>query len=332
MSFWKSGLVFLFAFLLVGSVVFADEGKVDREGRHPIKERKMDTSYGMEARYEHIKCQVDYSTRSVDSIVESVPGAQNTLASYKSIVTDNLNTLKGYLDSGNKDEFNDYLKNILKPNMQSLSSEAKDSIRGVNGTTRSEIRGKLTANKQDMASCNSKAMGTFGQEKVAKLQKALDEWTQKIANLSSKGIDTSKMTSIVGDAKTTVIDPLSAAVATGDAEQVRLALHQYCLGNGCEAGINFHFYAKINIARLEAIVSHLENSNKTLDQAVLVQVKADLSEANIALSAVGTSAYTDDSKAAVWDNIKEASEGLRQLLKGTREVAKNETKKEREIR
>ena len=74
----------------------------------------------------------------------------------------------------------------------------------------------------------------------------------------------------------------------------------------------------MHIARLNALLEYLENSDKNLDETLLAQVKSDISLASSALSDVGTSAYTDQTKAAVWGNIKKASEDMRALVKSAR--------------
>jgi len=307
MKFWKNSVLFVLALLLMSPIFAHDADNGKRE-------------YGMQARYDHIVCQTDFATHSVDNVVSHVPDTTTQLNPYKEEIATEVSTLKGYLDTGNKEEFNKYLKETLHPKLRDLTKEIKDSYKGKNNKdldkdTKQAIRDQFKTDKKTMATCIANTAKDFAQGKITHMQDDLNEWNKKLDNLSARGIDVSEMKQIVSDAQSSVVDPLSSAVS-GNADELKDALHKYCLGNGCK--VNFHFFAKIYIARLNMMLEHIEGTNKTLDANMLAQVKSDISAASSALSSVGTSAYTDQTRAAVWDNIKKASEDLRALIKSAR--------------
>ncbi len=332
MNFLKGikGSVLLFmALLLLSPIVFAN----GNESTGTEKGKSMENRYGMQARYDHIACQVDFTKNTIDNVVGKVPDAATQLNQYKEDLTGELNALKGYLDSKDKEQFNSYVKSTLHQKMIDASKAVKDSLHGKNVTkdTRKAIQDQFSADRRAFAACNANTAKTFAQEKVQKMKDDLDEWDKKIDNLSARGINVDDMKKIVSDARSMAVDPVSNEVngaTTGDA--IKAALQKYCLADGCKDGVNFHFFAKMDIARLNALVSYLEGTGKTLDQTALAQLKADIDAANSALASVGTSDYTEATRAAAWDSIKKASEDLRDLVKKSREEAKEGRQNARE--
>jgi len=308
---WKNSVLFVLALLLMSPIAFADETN--------SSENEKNNKYGMQARYDHIVCQTDFAAHSVDNVVSHIPDKATELNPYKDRIATGVSTLKGYLDAMDKEAFNKYVKGTLHPKLRELSKEVRDSYkgknnRGIDRETKQAIRDQFKTDKKTMATCISNTTKDFAQGKIKHMRDDLKEWNKKIDNLSARGVDVSELKQIIGGAQGTVVEPLDSEVET-DAQG---ATKKFCLGNGCKDGTNFHFFAKMHIARLNALLEYLENSDKNLDETLLAQVKSDISLASSALSDVGTSAYTDQTKAAVWGNIKKASEDMRALVKSAR--------------
>ncbi len=127
-------------------------------------------------------------------------------------------------------------------------------------------------------------------------------------------MDVSGIQAAVSGGQASVILPLQAAVASGSADAVKAELKGKSLGNG--APYSFHFWAKKDIASTSAISAKIAD-NATLagygDQ--LADVNAKIAAAQSALDTTGTNPYTAGQQDSVWDNLKAAAEGLKNIIK-----------------
>jgi hypothetical protein len=132
--------------------------------------------------------------------------------------------------------------------------------------------------------------------------------------LSAKGVDVSGMQNVVSGARSAVIIPLQSAVASGNADSVKAELKNKCLGNG--APYSYHFWAKKDIAGTSAISARIaDNATAAGLGDQLADVNAKIAAAQSTLDSAGTNPYTVEQRDNIWNNLKAAAEGLKNIIK-----------------
>lgn len=273
----------------------------------------------LEARAAHLQCTIDFSKGVATDLMAAVPQAAALQTQLDKLDSDAAQ-LQSLASSGNASAFNSFVFSTLRldvaaANLAIVGERVKFGQYGVSAETRSATRGQFTARRAAFSSCNSNAVVTAGRTKVAYMNSELSRWEGIASDLASKGADNAALLALVGQARTNIVSPLQAAVDSGDATGVEAALRQYCLADGCMLGSNFHFYAKANIARLNAIADAFEANATSPAGSRVASVRSKLAEAQAALDRVGSAQYSGGQKAEVWNAIAAAREQLRMLFR-----------------
>ena len=160
---------------------------------------------------------------------------------------------------------------------------------------------QVNAEKGALQSCRLSSVDPLAGVKVSLYQKSIADFNAQIKNLSSKGVNTAGMTTLLNSAQNQILQPLQSTVSSVNSTQIEQALRQYCMFNGCPQGTNFHLDAKFDIAKLGSILAKLRTmSNDTSD---LQSAQGALNAASAELGAVGSSEYGNGNGAGIWNNI-----------------------------
>ena len=265
------------------------------------------------------QCRADFMAGYINAITAAVPNASSSLGGDASALQVDMATLKGYADSGDTAGYRSYLGGTFDPAFKVARNDIESRPwKGAGNETLSSLKSSYSQLRQTLESCQLDATKSFAQAKIAVYRQDLENYssrTSMIAGRNGSAIDTSGLNQILSDAASQVIAPLEAALSSaGNASDVRAALNQYCLYDGCQNGENFHLAVKYELARLTATLSSAQSRMGANSSDYFAKVQQDVSSAQSALSAIGTSAYTDSNRGQLQDSLKSFTGDLRQAM------------------
>jgi hypothetical protein len=272
----------------------------------------------LQARYDSVNARVGFTTGVMADIVSLVPQASDLNANIDKLNAD-LSTLGGYVSAVDTSGFNSFVTGTINPDLRAADGAmVADRLHyrewNVTLSTRQELRSKYDVRKATFDAQVQAVTVELGNIRLSNYNAAVTKANDQMTKLSAKGVDVSGIQGVVSAGQSSVIMPLQAAIASGNAESVKAELKGKSLGNG--APYSFHFWAKKDIASTGAISAKIA-ANATAagygDQ--VADVNAKIAAAQSALDATGTNPYTAEQKGSVWDNLKAAAEGLKGIIK-----------------
>jgi hypothetical protein len=304
----KLGIMIAMAVLLVAAVAIPSFAR----------EASANDQQVLQLRYDSVSARVGFTTGVMADLVSLVPQASDLNTHIDRLNVD-LSTLSGYVSAGDASGFNSFVSGTINPDMQAAHqamADARTHYRewNVSLQTRQELRTMYDARKATFDAQMQAVTVQLGNIRLGNYNDAVAKCNDQMTRLSVKGVDVSGMQAVVTGAEANVITPLQTAVASGNAVEVRAQLKDKSLGNG--APYSYHFWAKKDVASTSAIAMKIAD-NATLagygDQ--LADVNAKIAAAQSALDTVGTNPYTAAQQDSVWNNLKAAAEGLKNLIK-----------------
>jgi len=298
----KKIFIFLFVALLLAGIVSAEEGK-------PM----------LTARFDNINCHAQFAI----SYAQKIAGLDANLAI---ALNEKITTLNGSLavlagegkQAMTGKEFNPQSQTVWS-DIKALNQETRNALKNFKGAAnrenRVQLKQKHSEAKQFFVDCKQAAEKSFAQAKIAEINGQITSLESKLSKLKAKGVDTAGIESIISEAKATVINQISAAIAEGDYNKIKGAIKNNCLFNGCSKA-NFHLEAKIEIAKLDALLAKIKD--KATEAGLTAEwqsAQGNVDAAKAALESVGTAKYAEETRKAVWDNIREAADKIKALLK-----------------
>jgi hypothetical protein len=134
-------------------------------------------------------------------------------------------------------------------------------------------------------------------------------------NLASRGLNASSLNELLQNAQAQIVSPFATAInQASNTSQIRAALNEYCLFDGCRNGTNFHLAAHFSLQSLTIQLNYLE-TDKNVSSSSLASVQAYLNNASSILQTVGTKAYVNGQGDNIFDNLSAASKAMQQARK-----------------
>jgi hypothetical protein len=272
----------------------------------------------LQARYDMVSARVSFATGVLTDTSTLVANASDLNAHVDKLNGD-LNTLKGYVNSNDKGGFDGYVSGTIQPDMQASFDALKADMKqfkawGVSAETIAQLKADYQSRKSTFEQQTNAATIELGNIRLSYYNDVLSAADDHMAKLSARGIDVSGMQSVKAGAESKVVSPLQSAVSSGDASAVKEQLKDKCIANG--APYSYHIYAKLDLEALKAVSAKVSAStNSSSIQQQLAAVNEKLSSAEGTLNMVGTNPYTADQQSQVWDNLKAASDGLKEIIK-----------------
>ncbi len=285
-----------------------------------------DMTPGLMAVYDNAKCRVDFTNDLIDAMADEVPEA-SYLTDYQDTLNDDMNELYDLAQAGDRVAFREYMQDTLRSDFV----DTKDAIRGARDNfdewnvtleTRLELREDYLSLNETYATCNFNSMKGIADEKLNWMNAALDYWSERSEDLSEKGVDMSGVDATIEDAGNVIIGPFEDAVdsATTGCE-VREVIGDYCLGNGCVEGINHHFFAKAEIAKLDAILDYLEEDAIEAGLGDEVEeAESYLESADGGVQETGYEQYAEGVGESIWEDIRSAAGTIKDIFSQLRGV------------
>ena len=180
----------------------------------------------------------------------------------------------------------------------------------VNTTLRSD-------NKQLQSTYQSCLFGVkqqVAQYKASMYNKAIERAQHRAGKLASHGVNTAGLNQTINTVNAGVQAFEQATANAQNSTQLKAALKSFCLYNGCKTPNDQHFAANTAIQAQQAKLNLLASKNTTSTfQGLVSQAQTDLTNAQTALTQVGSSQYQGGQSSTVWNNINAASDIIQQL-------------------
>jgi hypothetical protein len=273
--------------------------------------------------YDDVKCHTDMEVSVMGAIDSAVP--QASLSTYSDKLTSDTSQLQTYATSGDGSGFSTYLKGTYEPDVKAANQAVRDARKNfrswnVSKDTIQSLRESYNSSAATFQSCKLSALQEVANGRVQAFQTVLSTYTDRMNNLSSKGLDTTGMSSAISGAQSTIITPLQNAISGATTvQELQTAVRGYCLANGCANGQNYHFYAKFDEAKLQAILDYIKpNATAAGLGAQVTQAQSALDGVQSALNAVGPAKYDPTDEKAVWDGLKSAASDIKGIMKSMR--------------
>ncbi|MGI0061503.1 MAG: hypothetical protein ACREBA_03520 [Nitrosotalea sp.] len=183
------------------------------------------------------------------------------------------------------------------------SKTVNTTLRSDNKQLQSTYQSCLFGVKQQVAQLKAGMFNTH----IANAQKRADR-------LASHGANTAALNQTINTASTGVQAFEQAVDNAQNSTQLKDALKNFCLYNGCKTPSDQHFAANIAIQADQSKLSVLAGENTTSTfQGLVSQAQTDLTNAQTALTQVGSSQYQGNQSSTVWTDINAASDTIQQL-------------------
>jgi len=281
------------------------------------------SGYYLDVRAAHNACRIDFTTGVIDNVVAKIPNTTSTFSPFSEKLKVDKAKLFEFASAKDKDGFNGFVVGALKTDMQDAASALKSERKkyreyGSKPTDISALREDFQSSRGVFSDCESSAVLKLGQARIAQYGADVANWQSSADKLKEKNLSTAEMQNVIDGAKSGIIAPIQSALDSGNSAELQSALRKYCLGDSCSdrngAGIsNYHGFAKINAARLQAVLNKL----LTLDpqNAQLISAQTSLDNVQSILSVVGEGKYAGSQQQDIWNGLKAAKQSVQDYLK-----------------
>jgi len=272
---------------------------------------------------DHINCRINFVTNVVNSLAVTAPDTFPDPSTYLAPLQKDQAQLQNYTNSGDVASFRAYIKNNFDPDFRQF----KISVIGQFNKTKfspdalASIKKNFALYKAENERCAFKALNEYATEKVNVYLDIITQYQLKMFSLSSKGIDIYPLVTLLQKENSQIIIPLINVVNTVNpnfnaSSELRVALNNYCLFDGCLNGINGHLAANFEATKLQIILNYMKHNTKYTDATeMLSQAQNSLNNAQSMLILIGTSSYLSPIQAdEVCGNINATAKTLRSVV------------------
>jgi len=264
----------------------------------------------LNARLDRLECMVEFTKSQIDLIGRDIPQAPD-LSSHEGKLDADISTLQGYADVGNIKEFNSFIQATLKTDMQDAVSDMRDvknNLRTYNLTliTLQTLRSESGKNRESYTECLNSNVINIAQKNLDYYKIWIQHSEDTISDMNSKGYDTSEMDSLLSEFKEEIMDPLEAAVATGDVDEIRETRQE-------SREKHLHAWANFNVARLNQYVARLEEADA--DNEYTEEIESIKNNIDNAASIASKGKYSRDDLTNVYNYLRQAALEIQDLAK-----------------
>jgi len=271
-------------------------------------------------------CRIVQTTEGIVEIVDKVPESDDLLSHHVDILEDDKDQLDAFAEDDDWRGFAAYRIATYKPHQIDANKDIWASFKSfkdwnVSKDTIAELRNTSKELKDTFMDCKKTALKDFADDKSEKYTEGLQDKQDMVDEMKENNpdIDTEDMQQVLDDASD-FIDDYDAAVADAETErELWEAIRGYCAYNGCPAGKNFHFAANFGLAKQESTLALISPDAIDAGHEDLVEEAQEYLDAvSEALDEVGTDNYTFETRADVWDNLREANKKIREIVQELR--------------
>jgi protein-arginine kinase activator protein McsA len=259
-------------------------------------------------RYDHMQCKVTFTNTQID-LLKKYTGIDQT-ANKNKLLAD-MTTLKTYLDSTNREGFDNYTVQTIRPDLQNASKDltnAKKSFKqyNVTNTSKTAFVNDLKVAQKTYSSCISDKEIKMAQVMERHMENWNKHWGKVVDKMAEKNIT-------MEDAKTLQAEiaaknaELKALIEEGNMTKIQEFMKAY-------REDQLHYAARFEIARLKGYRDKLEPiANKYNMSNRLHDIDEHIADAE--KNAQPGHKYGDGEFKNTWDNIKDANKGMKETAK-----------------
>jgi hypothetical protein len=294
--------VMLVAMLALTGLVMAETNTTDDINDNATQ------GQALNVRYDHLTCKVEFTNTQIDLLKEyaSIDQTAN-----KDKLTADLEVLETYLDSNNREAFDNFTTSTFRIDMQKATQDlntVKKNFRQYNVTNESKtaLLSELKDAKSDYSACVSDKelkMATV-------MQKHMDKWSEHWGNVINR-MEERNITMADAEALQTEIAAknaeLSALIASGNITKIQEFMKAYHEDQ-------LHYAARFEIARLKGYRGKLEPmADKYNMSDRLHDIDDKIAEAEKLAQPGNRYAYGEFKN--TWDDIKDAGRDMQNVAK-----------------
>jgi hypothetical protein len=297
--------VMLVVMLTLTGAVLAESNDTNSTGNN-----NTDATQGqaLNVRYDQLQCKVAFTNTQIDLLSKYVSVDQS--ANKNKLLTD-MTTLKTYLDTTNKDSFDSYAVQTVRPDLQKATQDLNDAKKNfkqynVSNESRTAFINEFKSAKDTYSNCIDDK-----EVKMANvMEKHMDNWNKQWSNIttrmSDKNMSVADMNAIMTEI-TAKNAELQALINSGNITSLRDFMQAYQQSQ-------LHFAARFEIARLE---SYKEKLAPLADRYNMTSKIGEIDSqiANAQKYAQEGYKYKDGEFNTVWNDIKSAGKDMQQAAK-----------------
>ena len=324
MAIKKRVTLFVFMFLLLGTVVFAaDSGNNGK------------STEDLQAYSDRASCNIDFHSKIISGTADKVPKA-SALKDWATKLSSDEAQLRNLAAAGDADAFHKFVQETLSSDLKAADAAVRDERKNfkdhnVTEDVKEALKNDYKYGHDAFASCEKQNDLKVAQQRVNAYSRFLSQRQDELDKLAKRNITTAGVSAIIADAQATIVKPLQDAVGSADAEKATAALKQYCLFDGCKNGTNFHFSAKFEQARLAALLAQVKPEADAAGlSSQLAKVQGSLDDSKSAMRSVGTANFKSTQSNQVWSPLKSVAKALRKLRQDLNAAKKAEMEKMKE--
>jgi len=255
----------------------------------------------LNSRYNHFSCQVEFLKGQSTLLSEFVTTTPNT-----DVLTSDLAQLKSYADSGDIMKFNEYMIDTFSRNIRMISSQMKTSrasfdVKKLTNAQKISLRDNWNIIRDTYSKCDSGTRRNLVEARKTIIDEDIDKWNIEMESMKAKGLDTSKMESVLDDARE-LSGLLDDALKLSTESEFKAKINEI-------NDMRLHIWARYNIERLRSYIIKIEANPLSSEYSdKLTNIKSLIDNAE-SLAAPGKN-YGDGEFTTTWNNIKQAQDGL----------------------
>lgn len=270
-----------------------------------------------------IRCKIDFTNALINAIDSHDQNA--SLGNYSSKLSSDLVQLQTYAANSDVSGYREYLHQTYEPDFRAAKEAMRDwrHERLRNDTSRNDTRELLKSEdlrlRKNYESCN---FGMLKSMAVNRADNALIPYENRVANLKSKGTNTSKMETLLSDAKSQILLPLQVAISSAnDSKSLKNAFESYCFFDDCKNGTNFHLASKFDVAMLSSVLDQIRaNPASGNYSSQIASAQASLDSANSVIASAGTSQLSQSQKREIAQDLNTASKTIKDMIYSARKA------------
>jgi hypothetical protein len=256
--------------------------------------------------YDIASAEVTFYSTVANSMTALVPS--DTLTADIAKLQSDLTQMQTYVTAADRTSLMQFVKSTFQPDLNTIKQDVvswrQSNFKNITAQQKISLVSDFTQTKTTFQANQLTTYKNFANGRIDYFNSVISAYQSRINTLQAKGLDVSSLTQLLSDAQSTIITPLQNAInsATTPAE-INQAVKGYAIFDGSQGGINFHLAAKFNVAELQMALDKLTSAG--VSQSSITQLQNDISTANTALTAVGTSQYTSSQQTQIWNAIQD---------------------------
>ncbi len=258
--------------------------------------------------YAHVLCNTN-NTSLYAGDVQQMIGTSNAITSNVMVLQQDNAQLQTYAGADNLSGFVQYRDAAYRPQLVFTRNLISTTVSNanLNSSQKTQLRDEYTDARSKLATCYTDAIRQYADAKLTFYQDTVYYDMNMSNNLGNKGANVSNLNALEASAMSDVMVPLQNAVNSAtNASQISAALHTYCLGSGCIAGMNYHLWAKFDAYYLGDEISWIRVHMNLTNSTTLNRAQDRIDTALGILSSIGNSTYAHGQDHRVWSSISRA--------------------------